>query len=134
MPSPFSRSPMIRKWLWKKTQIEKNTYWSVVGCCVFLIFCVCGRYIGISQTWWIYRRCYAIVEVKEQEICKLIIVLLHNFKRNIRILRSLLPVKTFYFSSNFINEYMLKTESIIFLMDLEYNNHTRVIFESFYNL
>ena len=24
MPSPFSCSPVIRKWLWKKTQIEKK--------------------------------------------------------------------------------------------------------------
>ena len=31
MPSPFPCSPVIREWLWKKTQIEKNIYLSVDG-------------------------------------------------------------------------------------------------------
>ena len=45
MPSPFPCNPIIREWLWKKTQIKKkyqNCKWRTL----FLYFFVCFKHFG----------------------------------------------------------------------------------------
>ena len=74
------------KYIWYISRIRTGLLSPFLN--LFLYLC----YIGIFQVWWKYRRYYAIVELREKEICKCITFVLDNFRTNMRILASLLYV------------------------------------------
>ena len=69
MPFPFSCSPVIREWVWKKTQIEKNIFFKIKSASM----CSCSPKLWILLT---VSTCTAAVQNFQNPIYTVVFLLL----------------------------------------------------------